>query len=172
MPLDQLYRRSRCHPIVGSLLAALGLLTGGTANADQQQLSDQDTIVVHADEAWQGDDAQVLHLRGRLKLHAPNWSIEADRARLFGPLEDPDSIFVDGAPATIKVRQPNRDGYLTAEGAQIQYQPQSNILYLTGDAIVDTGDTAIASETIEYRVRDETFTAGKSGRVHVIANPD
>lgn len=102
--------------------------------------STRETIVIRADQAWETPDgAEVLHFKGNFELHAPEWSLSADEADLYGPLDDPDQIVARGAPAKVTIR--DGEETVSGEGMIVEYERLTDTLtlrkqaHLLGDSI-------------------------------------
>jgi len=131
----------------------------------------RDTIIARANEAWQDETGRVMHFNGDLRLRGSQWHISADRARVEGRLEDPDLITVDGDPARIVVDAANSTEPVEGHCQHLEFEPRDQKLHLQGEAMVVKGEQSISSETIEYLLQRNNFTAGSVGRVKVVTKP-
>ena len=131
-----------------------------------------DTIVVRADQAWEDPDKSITYYRGDFELSTPDWSVQADEATVYGPLNHPDRVLLSGAPARIWISQPEKSKTVQGVGAQIEYLLSADTVTLTGDAELRDGDNTINSESIVYDVKTDSYSAGQQGPVKVSFFPD
>lgn len=164
--------RSACTPRGMRALACACVLASGAAHAvDASAPAVRDTIIARANEAWQDEDGRVMHFNGDLRLRGSQWHITADRARVEGRLEDPDLITVDGDPARIVVDAANSTEPVEGHCQHLEFEPRDQKLHLQGEAMVVKGEQSISSETIQYLLQRNNFTAGSVGRVKVVTKP-
>ncbi len=156
------------RPILTFALAA-SLVWPGAGSAQKLELSKDDTVVVRADEAWEEFAGQVAHFRGNFELAAPDWSVAADSAVVYGPLEDPERIVVDGAPARIRLKQAGREGTVEGEGRHIEYRRADDTVSLSGQARLRDGERTLSSALIEYERRGDRVSAGEGVEVLIPA---
>lgn len=164
--------RSARTPRGMRVLACACALASAAAHAvDASAPAVRDTIIARANEAWQDEDGRVMHFNGDLRLRGSQWHITADRARVEGRLEDPDLITVDGDPARIVVDAAHSTEPVEGHCQHLEFEPRDQKLHLQGEAMVVKGEQSIASETIEYLLQRNNFTAGSVGRVKVVTKP-
>ena len=86
-------------------------------------LKDEDTVVVRAQEVWEDPNADTLHFEGQFDMRTPEWRILAVRATVYGAVNDPDRITVNGTPAKVWIqRSSSATGAMETiygEGAQL-----------------------------------------------------
>ncbi len=156
------------RPILTFALAA-SLVWPGAGSAQKLELSKDDTVVVRADEAWEEFAGQVAHFRGNFELTAPDWSVVADSAVVYGPLEDPERIIVDGAPARIRLAKSGREDPIEGEGRHIEYRRADDTVSLSGQARLRDGERTLSSALIEYERRGDRVSAGEGVEVLIPA---
>ncbi len=158
---------TRC---IAAALLALLVSTGGQA-AQKLELTRDDTVVVRADEAWEEPGQRIAHFRGNFQLKAPDWSVAADRAVVYGPLENPDRVVVDGMPARIRLLKSDRITEVEGQGRHIEYRRASDTVSLSGEARLNDGDNALVSSRIEYDIGADSISAGGEEGVEVVVQP-
>ena len=130
-----------------------------------------DAIIVRARKAHEAENGSVMFLQGGLELRAPEWRIDANRGEIFGKLEDPDRIVVDGDPARISVSRSDDGEIFDGRGQHIEFEPNGRTVKLEGEAVVVKGRQSIRSPSIEYALDEDKFSAGEDGRVRVVTTP-
>ena len=154
-----------------AIVAATMLMLFQSVLAQDQFSILDDAIIATASEAWETEDGESMYLRRNVELRAPDWRIEADRGNLNGKLEDPDLIVVDGIPARIFVNREGDEEPFTGESYHIEFEPRTDAVTLKGEALIKKGRESIRSQSIDYDLDKDTFSAGDEGRVHVITTP-
>lgn len=165
----------RAQPLMCSLLClALGLFLSAPAaiaNELPPLLPLDDVVFISAQQGHQGIDQDEFEARGALRMRGAQWEIYADRATVYGPLRDPESIRVAGTPARIVYRRNGDDEPLEGHSELLEFEPRRDIVRLESGAKIVKGRQSISSETIKYLLERDTFTAGSGGRVTVVTKP-
>ena len=160
---------------MNKLIVSAGLVAGLTwlsvQGAPKLALTKDDTVVVRADEAWEEPHQEIAHFRGNFQLQAPDWSVVGDSAVLYGALEDPDRVEVEGQPALIWLLKADAAGKVEGQGRRIEYHRASDRITLTGDARLADGKNTLVSGLIEYDIGADRFSAGDAEGVEVIVEP-
>jgi lipopolysaccharide transport protein LptA len=154
------------------LPAEAGTETGNAEEqADDQESSGKETIVIRADRAWEEPEKEhVLHFQGNFELISPDWELRSDEADLFGPLDDPERIVARGSPAVVSIL--NEGERVIGEGETIVYERDTDILTLTTNARM-TGDTvSMTSGEIVYDVGAERLKSSGGSGVEMILERD
>lgn len=137
-----------------------------------QACAEFSVLKVRAREAVQDNNGERIFLNGALEIRESDWQIDADSGVISGPPEQPDRIEFAGEPATIRVLRTNKQP-LTGSGQALVFDPDAEIIDISGDAVVSTGTQSINSQTIRYLLESERFSAGRDGgRVRVVTQPD
>tara|TARA_R110002072_G_scaffold250730_2_gene409456 strand:+ start:5515 stop:6051 length:537 start_codon:yes stop_codon:yes gene_type:complete len=175
---------SRHHiaKITGLALFWLPALFGGIQPgfAGPLDFSSEDTVTVSAERAWESDEADVIHFSGKFELHAPDWSLLGDTAVVYGKLDNPDRVLVEGNPARISfLRHKGTSGDTTGseeriDGAAsyVEYFRATDKLLMRGEANLTRKGNTIVSETIEYDVDADRYSAGGNGGIEIQFNPE
>jgi len=150
-------------------MAAVGFFQNIDANDKSSIISD--TIAATALEAWETEDGNELHLRHEVEITAPDWRIEASNSSLVGELENPDLVRADGNPARIFIIREGDEEPFSGRSLHIEFDPLEDTVRLTGEAVVEKGRESIRSQSIDYDLDGDTFTAGERGRVRVTRDP-
>jgi len=156
-------------PAVALLLSFQTLTLG----ADQAfSISSEDMVAIHADEAWEDIEPDIAHFSGHFDMRVRDLQLTADRATLYGPIENPDRLELSGSPARLSLTHMlnDRPETINAEAQNIIYERKAASMSLTGAARLAQGDNMLVSDGIEYDVKTDRFhTTGRSGvqiRVH------
>jgi len=167
-------------------MSALGLWLGlGLLLPTQSSLADildfnsDDTVTISADNAREGDQVDVIHFTGNFELRAPDWYLSANSATVYGKLENPDKVVLEGKPAKIYFLRDNSKEAATepnwedVEGSalKIEYFRSSNKLKMTGSATLKRKDNQLSSEVIEYDVDADRYSASGEGGINIQVNP-
>ncbi len=179
--------RRRCHPGTdlprrvnpGRRLfraVLIGLTTfciqpGATVSSEESR-GDADSVILRADEAWEDAGQKATHLRGGVDVHASDWAVSADSASLYGDLEDPRLIVVEGTPARLLVLTSDGEDPIEAEGRHIEYRRAEDLIRITQGATLVTGSQTLRGNSVEYAIRTKRVTAGGGGRIRVESIPD
>ena len=128
------------------------------------ELSKHDTVIVLADEAWEEPDAEVIHFRGHFRLSGPDWSVVAEQATLYGSLEAPDRVVVDGSPALIVVQKSLSEGQIEGRSNRIEYSRSEDFVQLSGEAVVSDKGSHVASSVLRWDLAaDRIIASGTEG---------
>jgi lipopolysaccharide transport protein LptA len=149
------------------------------------EFSSDDTVTVSAKRAWEADELDVIHFSGGFVLRAPDWSLEGDSAVVYGKLDDPDKIVVKGKPAKISfLRQESpedsaagrdktkKEERVDGTASLVEYFRASDSLTMRGNATLTRTDSVLVSESIEYDVEADRYSAGGQGGVNLQFTPD
>jgi lipopolysaccharide transport protein LptA len=141
--------------------------------------SSDETVTVTAQRAWEGDEVNVIHFSGNFELHAPDWSMAGDTAVVYGDLDDPDRVIVEGKPARVSFLRPEDDAGGTAEDEQIdgaaqfvEYFRATDKLVMRGNASLLRKESELSSELIEYDVETDRYSAGGEGGINILYRAD
>ena len=77
--------------------------------AGSLDFSSDDTVTVTAKRAWEGDEANVIHFSGNFELRGPDWFLSGDSAVVYGKLDNPDRVVIEGKPAKVAFLRINED---------------------------------------------------------------
>ena len=142
--------------------------------------SSEDTVTITAQRAWEGEEVDVIHFSGNFELQAPDWSMAGDKAVVYGNLDNPDRVIVEGGPARISflreaegssgeaVSEEKVDG----EASVVEYLRATDKLIMTGAAQLVRKDSTLASELIEYDVDTDRYSAGGEGGIKIEYSTD
>ena len=178
-----IHRRTNYH-LVSKLGLAL-LLFAQSAHTDVLDFNSDDTITIIADKAREGDQADVIHFSGNFELRAPDWYMSADSATVYGKLDNPDKVILEGRPAKIYFLRDNGEDADTSESTsteldreniegsalKIEYLRTINKLKMTGSATLKRKDNQLSSEVIEYDIDADRYSASGDGGINIQVNP-
>lgn len=173
---DHMPRIARLLPLV-----LPGLLFGPPQGiAGPLDFSSDDTVTITAQRAWEGEEPDVIHFQGEFELHAPDWSMAGDTAVVYGKLDDPDKVIVEGSPATVSFLRDRDDNtgaadaeeQIDGEAAVVEYYRATDKLLMRGAARLVRKDSKLTSERIEYDVESDRYAAGGEGGINIEYIPD
>jgi lipopolysaccharide transport protein LptA len=157
--------------LAGALLSAgLAMSAGERLNG----FSAGDTISIQAENAWEDVAPDTIHFSGHFELKAHDWYLSADRATLYGKLDDPDTAIMTGSPANIQLETVSGDRIdtITGKASRIVYQRVTNSISLVGGASLSRAGQTMQSEEIEYDIDRDLILAGGSQGVHISVKPE
>lgn len=139
-----------------------------------------ETMVIRASQAWEtrapttdgSRGPRSLHFKGNFQLDAPDWFIRADRATLFGAVDDPERIQVTGTPARVWMIDETGVKEVDATALEIEYFRQNDRLRLTGDAVLEEQRNTLRSSSIDYDLGERRLVATGKGGVEIVTMPD
>ena len=131
------------------------------------QLPPVDDVAIRSDRAWEDTEPGVMHFSGQFSLTATDWIVAADSATLYGNLDDPETVTLNGTPASFRVRTGagERDEAIAGDAGQISYMRRLRVVRLERDAQLYWGDNVIRGEEIEYDLNTDRIRAGGAGGV-------
>jgi len=169
-------------------MLALGLsqlLFTQISMAEALNFNSNDTVTIVADNAREGDQVDVIHFSGNFELRAPDWYLSADSATVYGKLDNPEKVVLEGNPAKIyflrnsnKTATPSNETsaeptWEDIEGTalKIEYLRLSNKLKMTGSATLKRKENQLSSEVIEYDIDADRYSARGDGGINIQVNP-
>ena len=169
-------------PIANSAVLVLAMfLSGAQAGwAGPLDFSSDDTVTITAQRAWEAEQPDVIHFSGNFKLHAPDWSMSGDTAVVYGKLDDPDRVVVEGKPATVSFLRESGDAASDADSEErvdgeasfVEYFRSTDKLIMRGSSRLVRQDSNLTSEIIEYDVETDRYSAGGEGGINIEYTPD
>ena len=177
---------NRCPGIrrLGAALAFVVLCQAALVNAELLDFSSDDSVIIKADSAWEDATEDVVHFSGGFTLRAPDWYVSADTAVVYGKLDDPDKVQLNGNPARIfflrtgsDTDSPTRNDGEPADRTEgtatdIEYLRSTNVVKLSGSATLKRDEDVLVSEKIEYDVDSDRYTASGTGGVNIQIKAD
>jgi len=172
----------RTAVITSSPVVVLLMFLSGTQAlwAGPLDFSSDDTVTITADRAWEAEEPDVIHFSGSFELHAPDWSMSGDTAVVYGKLDDPDRVTVEGNPATVSFLRKKADGTgdadpeerIDGEASVVEYFRSTDKLIMRGSSRLVRKDSNLTSEIIEYDVETDRYSAGGEGGIDIQYTPD
>ena len=115
---------------------------------------------------------EVLNLEGNFEMRGSDWWLTADSAQVYGPVEDPERLVIQGAPARVSVTRRNGER-ASATGQRIIYWRRRELVEVHGAAAFAAGDLAMTGSRIIYDLDAERLkSAGNSGVTLVVREED
>jgi lipopolysaccharide transport protein LptA len=150
-------------------IVALFLITVSPCEATPLDDGAFETINISADEAYEDIQPGILHFRGHFRMQGRDWQLESGRATVYGPPERPDKVYLEGSPAQFMVDRNDRSGQgaIVASAAVLEYLRSTNMLKLSGGAILKLDGEVIRSSLIEYNISTDRYRAGGADGVMI-----
>jgi lipopolysaccharide transport protein LptA len=154
-------------------LATLFLLALAPCEASLPGDGNFETISITADVAREDIEPGILHFEGHFTMQTADWHIESIRATVYGHLERPDKVHLQGSPARFLINRDNLDDedIVEATAPEMEYHRSTSILKLSGGAVLKLDDEVIQSAVIEYNVDTERYRAGGAAGVFIEVPP-
>ena len=152
-----------------TILLLMLLVSMQSGPAGSLNFNSDDTIMITAERGWEGDEANIIHFSGNFALQAPDWSMAGDTAVVYGKIDNPDRVVVEGSPARIlflRNDDENADEQDKVEGAanSIEYLRATDKLIMRGNVSLFRQDSELTGQMIEYEVDTDRYSAtGESG---------
>lgn len=121
-----------------------------------------ETINISADEAYEDIEPGVLHFKGHFLMQTLDWTLESGQATVYGPVDRPDRVQLEGAPARFLIEHSSTEGQdiIEATAPEMEYLRSTDTLKLSGGALLKLNDEVIQSRVIEYNISTERYQAG------------
>lgn len=160
-------------PRLLAVLPPLLLLPFSLSGQQQFSITSEDMVALRADQAWEAIEPDTLHFAGHFEMRVGDIVLHADRATLYGQLNDPDRLVLEGSPARLSVSQTKNDGVKTiqAQAHEMRYERESNLMLLNGAARLTQGDSVLVSERIEYDISTDRFRTEGQTDVQIDVSP-
>jgi len=155
-------------------IVVMMLYAGHGVAADVLQVSHDATIVVAADESWEDPDRDVLHFRGNFEIRTPHWAVMAERATVFGKLDNLERVIADGSPVQFLFQDEGPNGRSTThgEGRHLEYDTEPGVIKLTGKARMTNGGRVMTSSKLQYSLKEKKLQVSGPEGVHITDTPD
>jgi lipopolysaccharide transport protein LptA len=154
-------------------LVTIFLLVLSPCKASPLDDSAFETISISADEASEDIQPGILHFSGHFLMQSRDWQLESGRATVYGPPNRPDKIYLEGSPARFLVNRSNGEegGAVEATAPVVEYLRSTNMLVLSGGAMLKLDDEVIESTVIEYDISTDRYRAGGADGVKIEVPP-
>ena len=132
-----------------------------------------ETIGISADEAFEDIQPGILHFNGHFLMQGPDWQLKSERATVYGPPHKPDRVHLEGLPAQFLIYRNNagKTGTVNATAPVVEYLRSSDMLKLSGGAILQLDGEVIRSTVIEYNISTERYHASGTDGVMIEVPP-
>ena len=132
-----------------------------------------DTISISAEEAIEDELPGILHFQGQFLMQSIDWKVISTLATVYGSLDKPDRIYLEGEPARFQVSRTDKtqQGPIDASATIVEYLRHTNKLKLSGQATLKLGDEVIRSTYIEYDIDTNRYMAGGNDGVLIEVPP-
>ena len=145
------------------------------AQAEDSVISDflgDSIILVTANEGFRPISKEAFFLRGKVTFETSNWRITGDTMKVFGPLETPDKIIVEGEFASVETTEGSRKSFLVARGRKIEFDSNKNEILIDGAAVLQTKDQTLTGASLRYSYEtNKVFSGQAKGRVRFRSEP-
>ena len=152
------------------LIAAI-ILPGYALPLDETRL---ETINISADEAFEDIQPGIMHFKGNFLMQSRQWKLESAQATVFGQPDRLDKVLLGGSPARFFITRDDGDELSTveAEAPAMEYLRSTNVLTLTGGAMLKLDGEVIRSKMIKYDTETNRYWAGGVDGVMIEVPPD
>ena len=152
-----------------TLIFSLLMLIGSPGNADLLPEGAFDMISISADEAIEDERPGILHFNGHFIMQSSDWHLISTQATVYGSLSRPDRVYLEGSPARFLVSRTDGAGQgpVEATAQVVEYLRATNLLILSGDAVLILDDEIIRSTNIEFDIDTNRYKAGGIAGVQI-----
>jgi len=152
------------------VLFTVMFLPGNALSLDENK---PETITINADEAYEDLRPGTLHFKGHFMMQSSEWNLESRQATVHGRLDRPDRVILKGSPARFlsKLDDDEKQLVVEAEAMEIEYLRSTNMLELTGGALIKLDDEEIRSNVIKYDIGTRRYWAGGADGVMIEVLP-
>jgi lipopolysaccharide transport protein LptA len=121
-----------------------------------------ETVSISADEAIEDERPGILHFDGNFQMRSDEWQLTSSQATVYGSLNKPDRIYLEGSPARFLLRPADKTERenIEATALTVEYLRDTNSLKLSGSARLMVGDEVIQSTFINYDIDTDRYQAG------------
>lgn len=134
----------------------------------------EQAILVEADGVEINDRTGVSTYTGNVVIRQGSIRIEADRVTVHQKQSESDKVIAQGDPVRFQ-QQPDEGELIKGRARRAEYEVDSELLYLVGDAWLSQGSDSFASDRITYDRARALVKAGASAqgkqRVRVTIEP-
>ena len=167
-PTDHATYALQVPVLIPALAALLLMVPQPRASGDEQgfRIGHEDVVSIRADTAWEDIEPDTVHFEGHFEMQVRDWMVSADRATLYGKLDDPDHVVLEGSPAHMELSYTlgERTQIIQGQASKILYDRKAAKIRLSGDARMGQGDKILQSNEIDYDIKTDRFhTEGETG---------
>jgi lipopolysaccharide transport protein LptA len=132
-----------------------------------------ETISISADMASEDTEPGILHFEGHFRMQSADWKLESGQATVYGRPDKPDKVYLKGSPARFLINPDAGEvrGAVEATAPEMEYLRSTNMLKLSGGAMLKLGSEVIRSTVIEYNLSTERYRAGGADGVMIEVPP-
>ncbi|MDK4688093.1 lipopolysaccharide transport periplasmic protein LptA [Kingella negevensis] len=155
-------------------------LISGSLNAMALESDRQQPIQIEADQGSLDQKNQVTVFTGNVIAKQGTLNMRANNVRVSQDQSGNQTIDAQGNPAYFRQMLDNNKGIAEGWGNRMEYQSQTNVVKLIGNAKIQRGGDMAQGEAISYNTKTEVYTVlggnatgNKNGRrVTVIIQPN
>lgn len=145
------------HWLIALLLILPGLATALESDKDQP-------IYVEADGVEIDDRSGISVYKGNVELTQGSIIMHADKVTVTQRANQTDHIEAVGNPVTYQQESDNNQGLIKGRAKKTEYAADSEIIYMTGDAVLNQGQDTFKSDKIIYDRARAVVKAGASAK--------
>jgi len=152
------------------VLLAVMILPCDASSPDDRVM---ETVSISADEAYEDIRPGILHFNGHFIMQSHNWLLKSAQATVYGRPERPDKVVLEGSPARFLINHNQGAGQHTVEATApvVEYQRSTNMLRLSGGAMLKLDGEVIRSNVIEYNISTDRYRAAGADGVMIEVAP-
>ena len=148
----------------------------GISEALGATAADGEPVLVRADRAWESapeaaSGGDVLNLEGSFEMRGSDWRLTADSAQVYGPVEDPERLVIQGAPARVSLTRRNGER-ASGTGQRITYWRHRDLVEVHGGATFQAGELAMSGSKLIYDLDAERLRSAGNGGVTLVVRED
>ena len=132
-------------------------------------------ILVEADGADINDRTGISVYTGNVIITQGSIRLEADKVTITQRESESDHILAEGKPVKFQQQQEGQQEPIRGQAQKTEYYMDSEIVYMTGDAVLRQGKDTFKSDRITYDRRKAQVRAGSSAegsqRVRISIQP-
>lgn len=153
------------------VLLAVMIMPGDASSAGDRLV---ETVSISADEAYEDIQPGILHFNGHFRMRSSDWQLESVQATVYGKPERPDKVYLEGSPARFLINRGQAEGQDTIEAVapKMEYQRSTNLLKLSGGAMLKLDGEVIRSSVIEYNISTARYRAEGLDGVMIEVSPN
>ncbi len=97
--------------------------------------------------------------------------MRSDTAVIHGPVENPTRIVAEGSPVRFWIADPDSGERTRGAGRRLEYDRETDMVRLAGDAVLEDDQTVMRSSALEYNTATKRLLTSGGGGVEIVTNP-
>lgn len=147
-------------------VAAVVFASAAAVARERPRIDWDGPVVVEAVSAWADSAQRLTRLDGGIVFNHYQWRLRAEHAEILGPLDAPDSVRVEGDPASFVLRETPQRPQIEVRGRVIEYSRLDDRLTITGEAELIEGRKYFRGRHLDYRLDSRHLSSRGPVRLH------